>query len=481
MTTDETKRQEAHSGTLEDFSGNPTPESEEGREKALKTDNGNFPEQGADTSAEKKPWNIMEMEGLDNLHKGLPAVFVTMTKGEAYAVRNIDETSEAVSMGDALRAWELIEHLDQRPTSSALILTFENEELETGLKRQNVTYIKADLGDIETRCAYDREGLKADLQKVKETITRPDSVSLYMMNGLQKDIDQMAEEFRNVKKTGFKRLDEASGGLFSGFYVLAAVSGLGKTTFALQIADNLAEAGHDVIFYSLEQSRFELVSKSIARLAYVANGSSATSLNVRCGLETEGIRYARQQYTKKIADRLNIVEGNFDTTLQTISNDVKKYVARNQRRPVVILDYLQILKASENPKENIRAEINQVITGLKQLSRNYNIPVLAVCSMNRDNYVTPVSFEGLKESGNIEYTADVVWGLQLRCLKEDNLFKANEKTVAKREEIEEQSRNIPRELHLVCLKNRYGKKYTISLDYRPDRDYFYEVEDAKDW
>ena len=64
--------------------------------------------------------------------------------------------------------------------------------------------------------------------------------------------------------TGIESLDRIiDNGLYPGLYTIGAVSSLGKTSFALQIADQIAEAGEDVLFFSLEQSRLELVSKSL--------------------------------------------------------------------------------------------------------------------------------------------------------------------------------------------------------------------------
>lgn len=72
-----------------------------------------------------------------------------------------------------------------------------------------------------------------------------------------------------LRKTGFKKLDEElNGGIKNGLYIIGAIPSLGKTTLTLQIADNIASQGNKVIIFSLEQSRFELVSKSISRLTW---------------------------------------------------------------------------------------------------------------------------------------------------------------------------------------------------------------------
>lgn len=70
-----------------------------------------------------------------------------------------------------------------------------------------------------------------------------------------------------ARATLFSELDtELNGGLKSGLYIFGAVSRLGKTTLIQQIADNIASQGHKVIIFSLEQSRFELVCKSLSRI-----------------------------------------------------------------------------------------------------------------------------------------------------------------------------------------------------------------------
>ena len=69
--------------------------------------------------------------------------------------------------------------------------------------------------------------------------------------------------------TGFPGLDRLlDGGLYPGLYILGAITSLGKTTFTLQLCDQIAAAGHDVLFYSLEMARQELTAKSISRITY---------------------------------------------------------------------------------------------------------------------------------------------------------------------------------------------------------------------
>ena len=98
--------------------------------------------------------------------------------------------------------------------------------------------------------------------------------------------------------------------------------------------------------------------------------------------------------------------------------------------------------------------------------------MMVVSSFNRQNYLTQVDFESFKESGGIEYTADVVWGLQLEVLH-DALFNSASKINEKRQKIKEAKAANPRRVELVCLKNRFGiSSYTCNFEYFPQFDFF---------
>ena len=69
--------------------------------------------------------------------------------------------------------------------------------------------------------------------------------------------------------TGFKKFDEVlEGGLYEGLYIIGAISSLGKTTFVLQIADQIAQQGQDILIFSLEMARSELMAKSMSRITF---------------------------------------------------------------------------------------------------------------------------------------------------------------------------------------------------------------------
>ena len=82
------------------------------------------------------------------------------------------------------------------------------------------------------------------------------------------------------------------------------------------------------------------------------------------------------------------------------------------------------------------------------------------------------NFESFKESGGIEYTADVIWGLQLSVMNDD-IFDKEENLKSKSEKVHEAKKAIPREVELVCLENRYEiSSYLCKFDYYAQYDYF---------
>ena len=143
-------------------------------------------------------------------------------------------------------------------------------------------------------------------------------------------------------------------------------------------------------------------------------------------------------------------------------------------KPIVILDYLQIL-APMNNSQTTKDVVDYNVRALKKLQTEYDLVVIVISSLNRQNYLTPIDFSSFKESGGIEYTYDVMWGLQLNIMNNE-LFDKEAKLKAKREAIKEAKIANPRDIELVYLKNRYGvSSYSCRFKYYAKYDYFLPV------
>lgn len=307
---------------------------------------------------------------------------------------------------------------------------------------------------------------------------QPDSIAEYLERTFTDDLKHFST-FKD-KKTGFNNLDRHCGGLYPGLYVIGAISSLGKTTFIHQMGDQLAAAGNHILFFSLEQSRLEMVTKSISRTMARRNTSTAVSaINIRSRGITPEVLAAAEEYNG-IAKNISVIECNFNESIESILKYIHDYIGTNPGiKPVIVVDYLQIIPPSD-PRQDIRTKVDNIVRGLKKIQSENDLVIFIVSSINRSNYLYPIDFESFKESGGIEYTADVVWGLQLQVLNDD-IFESDKKIKEKRELVRKAKMAEPRKMELVCLKNRYGvSSYKCGFNYYPRFDLFTEDPSYKE-
>ena len=287
--------------------------------------------------------------------------------------------------------------------------------------------------------------------------------------------------------TGYKPLDEAlDGGLYEGMYVIGAISSLGKTTFALQMIDQIARAGHDTLVFSLEMARFELMARSISRLTYqisqqkgVDKRNAKTTRGILDGskwslynsTERQLMQQAIEDYQQNVAPRVWIHEGVGDIGIAQIKEAVARHCSITGRRPVVLIDYLQILAPSD-VRMTDKQNMDKAVLELKRMSRDMKIPVVVVSSLNRANYTEPINTTAFKESGAIEYTADVILGLQYTGMDylDSETDKARESRIRSlfKDVNSTSATGSPIEIDVKILKNRNGKRAPIDpLHYVP--------------
>ena len=245
------------------------------------------------------------------------------------------------------------------------------------------------------------------------------------------DVQQHFSKYKN-RKTGFSNIDEETS-LYPGLYVIGAISSLGKTTFVHQLGDQLAEKGEHVLFFSLEQTRFEMVSKGISRITAKTDMKTAvSSIEIRRGSDKPSVKRAIENYGK-IMKNTYLIECSFMTTINDIIGTVEEYIRATGIKPIVIIDYLQIIKPSDD-KATAKDAVDSHVKALKMLQRDNDLVMFVVSSLNRMNYLTPVDFESFKESGSIEYSCDVLWGLQLQVMHDD-IFNSAAKLKEKRAKV----------------------------------------------
>lgn len=423
---------------------------------------------------------------------------IFIVEGEIDALSIMEVGGVAIGLGSISNAEKLVNMLDGKKLERPLILALDNDsrgrqaqdKLAELLKAKKIPYTVAELttkdakdpndmlvrdrGAFEARVSEAIRNAKDDKEKYLETSTD---------NYIQDFLDGIADSVNTPSiSTGFPILDKClDGGFYEGLYIVGAISSLGKTTLVTQIADQVASKGHDVLIFSLEMARSEIMAKSISRhtiMEVLQEGEDTKNAKTVRGI-TAGSRYEKYNDTEKkliknavqtysgYAKHIYITEGVGDLGAQQIRETVEKHTRYTGNTPLVIVDYLQIL-APYNERATDKQNTDKAVMELKRISRDFKTPVIGISSFNRDNYNNAVSMQAFKESGAIEYSSDVLIGLQLKGAGDKDF----DPTEAKKKN--------PREVELVILKNRNGQTGSkVPFEFYPMFNYFVENDNPQ--
>ena len=445
------------------------------------------------------------------LYRGAEAVFVVESQLCAMSVEQCGGAAIAIGGCGERR---LLDLLKDRPTDATLILALDNDDpgrtssakLAEALRAEGIPFIQANISDTKKD---PNELLSADAGRLARNVAdcllsakkqaeqaEEERLTAYRAESNSGFIDGFFEAVEKSKSTpaiptGFRALDILlDGGLYSGLYVLGAITSLGKSTLALQIADNIAASGHDVVFIALEMSRQELIAKSLSRLTWqLANskGLSAEIVKQRSktvrGIlsgkrwsaysreEVELIAEAADKYKADISSRIWIHEGVGDIGVEQVRGIVERHISITGRLPVLFVDYVQILSPAD-VRASDKQNMDKAVLELKRLSRDKGIPVVCISSLNRDNYTQPINNAAFKESGSLEYGSDCLMGLQFSGMdyQEGETDKQREKRIRElvRDQKDKGNGGKSEALQLKILKNRNGRSgASMSLAYYP--------------
>lgn len=266
--------------------------------------------------------------------------------------------------------------------------------------------------------------------------------------------------------TGITQLDKClDGGLRAGLYILFASPGIGKTTLCLQMMDSFVHADRDVIFFSGEMETEELLAKIYSRYSYLIGGDmpmmTATDiLKLNERPHAEKIAKALYEAYRPVASRTVIVPSDRIKTITSIPEIVGAHIAATGNCPVVCIDYLQMI-ASKFGESTDKQNVDKFIIQLKEMCCKYRTPVLLISSVNRASYDDKLTLASAKESGGIEFTADVVWGLDYRNSK-------------MRSDYYQMHPDEPRKLKIQIMKSRMGIWGSVDLTMHAAYNYFEE-------
>ena len=210
---------------------------------------------------------------------------------------------------------------------------------------------------------------------------------------------------------GFDKLDDLLGGLEGGdMIVVGARPGVGKSALVTQITTNLAKSGKRIGFYNLEMQTKQMYERFVAS----ESGIGLTRLKRATRfLGDEKMRFDKANELLEKADNIVITTGS--KTMGEIRAE-----SLHMDYDIIIIDYLQLIKADSRYKGNRTAEVGQISKAIKELAMELNIPIIALSQLNRTSQMRddkePTMSE-LREAGDIEQDASVIillWNADLR-------------------------------------------------------------------
>lgn len=211
-----------------------------------------------------------------------------------------------------------------------------------------------------------------------------------------------AEEYKGIP-TGFSKLDEMISGLNrSDLILIGARPAMGKTSFALNIARNVAMRGKRTVFFSLEMSNEQLASRVLSTEARVES-NKLRSGNIS---QEEWMRIA------EATALLSSCELYFDDTSTITVPEMKAKIRRMKNVDCIIVDYLGLMQSAKKSENRVQ-EVTEITRSLKLLAKDLKIPVVVCCQLSRGpekngKASNRPSLSDLRDSGSIEQDADIV-------------------------------------------------------------------------
>ena len=267
--------------------------------------------------------------------------------------------------------------------------------------------------------------------------------------------------------TGFKDVDDLIHGFRGGdLVILAARPGVGKTSFALNLATNAAKAGVAVTFFSLEMGAEQLVQRILCSEARVPLSK------LRSGLIAEGDWGALAEHSGKLSQLDFYIDDAPGLTILEARAKARRELhgIKEGQKGLIVVDYLQLMQPSPGTKnKSTNDQVGEISRGLKILAKEMNMPVIALSQLSRaveqrGKDKRPM-LSDLRDSGSIEQDADIVMFID-RSMNEI--------------EAESESRPDLDTAKLIVAKHRNGATRDINLSFKPEFTKFTDfIDDSR--
>lgn len=260
--------------------------------------------------------------------------------------------------------------------------------------------------------------------------------------------------------TGYSGIDQRLQGLRPGqMIVIGARPGVGKTSFALNLAVNAAAHGASIAFFSLEMSKVEIAQRLLSAQARIP-------LSAIRGARIQDNQWPTILEATRDLSKLDIMIDDTPGTTVTEIRAKARRMLQGKDHGLVLLDYLQLLSppAGRHRADSRATEVSEMSRGIKIMAKDLEVPVVALSQLNRavtDRKGKRPELSDLRESGSIEQDADVVILLD-RSMTE--------------EEAEASDRPDFNVTNFIIAKNRSGPLDIVPLTFLPGSTKFVEVD-----
>lgn len=406
----------------------------------------------------------------DFFHPSNRIVFVAMRE-----MFDKNRPIDAISLADQLRTQGVLERIGGR----SFLLGLGNNSLAlVGWRRyiemlhRDTTLRKMIQASAQiTALAFDAP------EDTKEVVDRAEKLLLDVTNrdvrqseqSLEEIMGELYEELEEQSmagektlgvQTGFPKIDECLLGLRPGqMIVLGARPGVGKTSFALNLATNAAYHGASVAFFSLEMSKAEIAQRLLAAEA-------------RIGLQEIRSARIRDDQWPQILEAVNqlsqldiVIDDTPGTTVTEVRAKARRML-RGKKLGIVVLDYLQLVSPPQggHRADSRATEVGEMSRGIKIMAKDLGVPVVALSQLNRtveNRTGKRPQLSDLRESGSIEQDADIVCFLD-RSMNEEEAAREDRPAVG--------------ETTFIIAKNRSGSLADVPLTFLASSTKFVEID-----
>jgi replicative DNA helicase len=349
---------------------------------------------------DEKNRNIFD--SICDLHKNKVAIDITTVKDDLEKKKKLDKSGGVDYLSDVIDS----------------VAIASNLEYYMQIVKDN--YVRRNLIDTATNIvsdAYDEENVTDLLDNAERNIlnvvkARQSSVFVpirEVLRNAQANLELLAQNKRTVTglETGFYDLDRHTAGLHGGeMIILAARPGMGKTSFALNIATNAAMTTDKAIaIFNLEMSAEMLVNRMISAVGQIDSYKLTTgSLQ-----SNDWKRY--NEAMSQLADTNIYIEDNAGITASEIRAKCRRLANSEKGLGLVVIDYLQLVTSGGKRTESRQVEVSEISRSLKTMALELDVPVIALAQLSRNAEKRENSqpmLADLRESGSLEQDADMV-------------------------------------------------------------------------